>query len=52
MPTEVTGISLEGVDKAYPLDVLQEYGIIHYTFGLKNIAVVYDTGSNHVSAFL
>ena len=51
MHEEIVGISLDGVDKAYPLSVLRSKGLIHDRIGKNNIIIVYDPDNDHASVF-
>jgi len=47
---EIAGLSLEGVDRAYPLSVLRERGVINDRIGERAIAIIYDATADHVLA--
>jgi hypothetical protein len=47
---EVAGISLAGVDKAYPLSVLRNRIVVNDIIGDRSIAVIYDVDADHVLA--
>lgn len=51
MHEEIVGVSLAGVDRAYPLVVIRNQGVIHDRIGENSIAIVYDDDADHVSAF-
>ncbi len=51
MHEEIVGVSLAGVDKAYPLVVIRNQGVIHDRIGENTIAIVYDADADHVNAF-
>ena len=50
MHEEIAGLSLSGVDKAYPLAVLREQGVINDRIGERSIAIIYDADADHVMA--
>ena len=52
LPTheEIAGLSLDGIDKAYPLSVLKEQSVINDRIGKRDIAVIYDTDADLVLA--
>jgi hypothetical protein len=52
MHEEIIGISLDGGEKAYPLAVLREQGMIVDRIGRDRIAILYDAKADHVVAFL
>lgn len=47
---EVAGISLAGVDRAYPLSVLRKRIVVNDIIGDRSIAVIYDTDADHILA--
>ena len=47
---EIAGLSLDGVDRAYPLATLKEQGVINDTVGGRPIAILYDADADHVLA--
>jgi hypothetical protein len=49
MHEEIVGVSLAGVNKAYPLAVIRNLGIIYDRVGENWIAVAYDRDADHVS---
>lgn len=51
MHEEIVGVSLAGVDRAYPLVVIRNQGVIHDRIGENSIAIVYDADADHVNAF-
>jgi len=51
MHEEIVGVSLAGVDKAYPLFVIRDKGIVHDQIEDKRIAIVNYTDANHVNVF-
>lgn len=51
MHEEIVGVSLAGVDRAYPLVVIRNQGVIHDRIGENSIAIVYDDDADHVNAF-
>jgi len=51
MHDEIVGISLAGVDKAYPLSVIRNQGIVHDQIGENSIAIVYYADADHVNVF-
>ena len=51
MHTEIIGLSLDGEDKAYPLELVREQGLILDRVGETSIALVYDGDGNHVGVF-
>jgi hypothetical protein len=51
MHEEIVGVSLAGVDRAYPLVVIRNQGVIHDRIGENSIAIVYDDDADHISAF-
>jgi hypothetical protein len=50
MHEAIAGLSLAGVDKAYPLAVLRDRGIINDRIGERSIAIIYDAAADHVIA--
>ena len=51
MHEEIVGVSLAGVDRAYPLVVIRNQGVIHDRIGENSIAIVYDADADYVNAF-
>jgi hypothetical protein len=51
MHEEIVGLSLDGVDKAYPLVEIRHQGIIQDKVGENCIAVAYDRNADHVGIF-
>jgi len=51
MHEEIGGVSLAGVNRAYPLAVLRSQGVIHDRIGGHRIAILYDVDADHVVAF-
>jgi hypothetical protein len=51
MHEEIVGLSLAGVDRAYPLAVIRNQGLIHDRIGENSIAIVYDADADHVNVF-
>ena len=51
MHEEIVGVSLAGVDRAYPLVVIRNQGVIHDRIGENSIAIVYDADADHVNGF-
>jgi len=51
MHEEIVGVSLAGVDRAYPLVVIRNQGVIHDRIDENSIAIVYDADADHVNAF-
>jgi hypothetical protein len=51
MHEEIVGVNLAGVDRAYPLVVIRNQGVIHDRIGENSIAIVYDDDADHVNAF-
>jgi hypothetical protein len=51
MHEEIVGVSLAGVDKAYPLAVIRNQGVIHDQIGKSRILIVYDAEADYVTAF-
>jgi len=51
MHEEIVGVSLTGVDRAYPLVAIRNQGVIHDRIGENSIAIVYDADADHVIAF-
>jgi len=51
MHEEIVGVSLAGVDKAYPLAVIRNQGVIHDQIGENRIIIVYDPDADYVNAF-
>jgi hypothetical protein len=47
---EIAGLSLAGVDRAYPLTVLRNKGIINDRIGERSVAIIYDADADHVIA--
>ena len=47
---EIAGLSLAGVDKAYPLAALRERGVINDRIGGRAIAIIYDAAADHALA--
>jgi hypothetical protein len=50
MHEEIAGLSLAGVDRAYPLTVLRNRDAINDRIGERYIAIIYDADANHVIA--
>ncbi len=50
MHAEIAGVSFGGVDKAYPLEILREQGIINDRVGGQDIAIIYDAEADHLFA--
>ena len=50
MHEEIAGLSLDGVDKVYPLAVLQAQGVINDRIGEHAIAILYHADADHVLA--
>ena len=50
MHEEIAGLSLAGVDRAYPLAMLQERGVINDSIGGRGVAILYDADADHVIA--
>ena len=51
MHEEIVGVSLGGMDKAYPLAEIRNQGMIHDRVGENHIAIAYDPDADHVSVF-
>ena len=51
MHEEIVGVSLAGVNRAYPLDVIRNQGVIYDRIGENSIVIVYDVDADHVNAF-
>jgi len=51
MHEEIVGVSLAGVDRAYPLVVIRDQCVIHDRIAENSIAIVYDADADHVNAF-
>jgi len=47
---EIAGLSLAGVDKAYPLAALREQSVINDHIGQRAIAIIYHAAADHVLA--
>ncbi|MEA3337677.1 MAG: DUF3179 domain-containing (seleno)protein [Chloroflexota bacterium] len=50
MHEEIAGLSLAGVDRAYPLALLRDRGVINDHIGERFFAVIYDADADHVIA--
>ena len=50
MHAEIAGLSLNGVDRAYPLVVLRDRGVINDHIDERSIAIIYDADADHVIA--
>ncbi len=50
MHEEIAGLSIAGVDRAYPLTILRDRGVINDRIGERDIALVYDASADHVIA--
>lgn len=51
MHEEIVGVSLAGVDRAYPLAVIRTQGVIHDRIGEIRFAIAYDADAGYVTAF-
>jgi len=51
MHEEIIGVSLTGVNRAYPLDLIRNQGVIYDRIGENSIAIFYDVDADYVSAF-
>jgi len=47
---EIAGLSLAGVDKAYPLGELRDRGVINDHIGERSIVIIYDADADYVIA--
>lgn len=47
---EIVGLSLAGVDKAYPLTMLRDQGVINDRIGERSVAIIYDADADYVIA--
>jgi hypothetical protein len=50
MHEAIAGLSLAGVDRAYPLAVLRDRGNINDRIGERSVAIIYDADADHVIA--